>query len=344
MTKKVLDIHNLKIRFHTDQGTVHAVNGISHSISKGETIGIVGESGCGKSVSVLAVMRLLQEPPARVSGSILFNGIDLLKLSQSEIRNIRGREIAMIFQDPMTSLNPVFTVGMQLMEPLRVHLGLSETNARKRAAELLKLVGIPKPMERLHDYPHQFSGGMRQRVMIAMALTCNPSLLIADEPTTALDVTVQAQITDLVKRLRDQYDMALIWITHDLSIVAGLAHRVIVMYAGHIVEEATVDDLFSNPSHPYTAALLRSLPRMYGPLAAKLESIDGMPPDQIHLPLSCTYAPRCPYAQDICTKHMPPLHEIEPGHRAACWVDMETGSVNKQLVNNHHLEQSENID
>lgn len=324
----ILEVRNLRTEFDTQDGVVHAVNGISYKLHKGETLGIVGESGCGKSVSVMSIMRLLPSPPARiVEGEVLFMGRDLLKLSEAEMRSIRGSQIAMVFQDPMTSLNPVLTIGYQLMEPLQLHLGMSKEEARERAAELLRLVGIPEAEKRLDDYPHQFSGGMRQRVMIAMALACNPTLLIADEPTTALDVTIQAQIVDLVKQLRDQFGMALIWITHDLGVVAGLADRVIVMYAGYIVEDAPVDDLYENPRHPYTKGLLASLPRMDGNPGERLETIEGLPPDLINLPKGCPFAARCKYAKDICHEQNPPLEEIAPGRRLACWVDVDTGEL-----------------
>ncbi len=338
MSKKILEVENLKTRFHTEQGVVHAVNGISYHIEEGESVGIVGESGCGKSVSVLSIMRLLPEPPAKVQGVVKFSGRDLLQLPTEEVRNIRGSQIAMIFQDPMTSLNPVLTIGLQLTEPLKIHLGMTDEEAEERAAELLQLVGIPSAADRLDDYPHQFSGGMRQRAMIAMALTCNPTLLIADEPTTALDVTIQAQIADLINRLREQFGMSLIWITHDLGVVAGLADRVLVMYAGHIVEEATVDDLYANPIHPYAHLLLRSLPRMDEPPGRELESIEGLPPDLIDLPPACPFAARCPWVKDFCRQHNPPLYEIEPGHKAACWVDIETGELREDMVSEHLAE------
>jgi oligopeptide/dipeptide ABC transporter ATP-binding protein len=338
LAKKILEVEDLKTRFHTEQGVVHAVNGISYYINEGESVGIVGESGCGKSVSVLSIMRLLPEPPAKIQGSVKFSGRDLLQLPPDEVRNIRGSQIAMIFQDPMTSLNPVLTIGLQLMEPLKIHLGMSDEEARERAAELLQLVGIPSAADRLDDYPHQFSGGMRQRAMIAMALTCNPTLLIADEPTTALDVTIQAQIADLVNRLREQFGMSLIWITHDLGVVAGLADRVIVMYAGYIVEQATVDALYANPLHPYAYLLLQSLPRMDEPPGRQLESIEGLPPDLIDLPPACPFAERCPWVKDFCRQHNPPLHEFEPGHKAACWVDIKTGELREDMVSDYLAE------
>ena len=328
MAPKVLEVRDLVTRFHTQEGVVHAVNGVSFHVNEGETLGIVGESGCGKSVSVLSVMRLLQEPPAKVeSSSVKFYERELMELSEDEMREVRGSQVAMIFQDPMTSLNPVLTVGYQLMEPLRVHLGMSEEEARERASELLHLVGIPEASDRLDDYPHQFSGGMRQRAMIAMGLACNPSLLIADEPTTALDVTIQAQIVDLVKRLRDQFGMSLIWITHDLGVIAGLADRVNVMYAGYIVEEALINDLYATPRHPYTIGLLGSLPRMDGSPGEKLDSIEGLPPELFTQPVSCPFAPRCKFKMAICDEKVPPLTEVAPGHRIACWVNTETGEL-----------------
>ncbi len=328
MASKVLEVQNLVTQFDTVDGVVHAVNGITFELEEGETLGIVGESGCGKSVSMLSIMRLLPQPPARIQAeSIKFYGKDISRIDENEMRSLRGSQIAMIFQDPMTSLNPVLTVGYQLMEPLRLHLGMSEEEAREKAAELLQMVGIPQAHDRLDDYPHQFSGGMRQRAMIAMALGCNPALLIADEPTTALDVTIQAQIVELVKGLRDQFGMSLIWITHDLGIVAGLADRVLVMYAGFIVEEAEVDRLYGNPRHPYTKALLGSLPRMDGSPGEKLLSIEGLPPDLLELPTGCPFAERCDYVKDICRGENPPLDPIEDGRRLACWVDIDTGEL-----------------
>ena len=325
--KVILEVENLRTEFHTEAGVVHAVNGISYALKEGETLGIVGESGCGKSVSVLSIMRLLPSPPAKISGSVRFKGTDLLTLSESEMRKVRGAQIGMVFQDPLTSLNPVLTIGYQMTEPLQLHLGMNKEEARERAAELLEMVGIPQAANRLDDYPHQFSGGMRQRVMIAMALACNPALLIADEPTTALDVTIQAQIVDLMKRLQDELGMTLIWITHDLGVVAGLAERVIVMYAGFIVEDALIDSLYENPRHPYTKALLNSLPRMDGSPGEKLETIEGLPPDLLALPKGCPFAARCKFAREICFEQRPPLEEVTPGHRLACWIDVDTGEL-----------------
>jgi oligopeptide transport system ATP-binding protein len=324
--KVILDVQKLRTEFHTQDGVVHAVNGVTFALKEGETVGIVGESGCGKSVSMLSVMRLLPIPPAKImADKIEFFGRNMLDFSDAEMRNVRGSQIAMIFQDPMTSLNPVLTIGFQLKEPLKLHLSMSEQEAEKRAVELLQIVGISDARSRLNDYPHQFSGGMRQRVMIAMALSCNPALLIADEPTTALDVTIQAQIVDLVKRLREEFGQALIWITHDLGVVAGLAERVVVMYAGYIAEEALVDELYRNPRHPYTKALLRSLPRVDGSREGKLETIEGLPPDLIMLPKGCPFAKRCVYALEKCWQENPPLEEVAPRHKIACWVNVDTG-------------------
>lgn len=323
----LLEVKNLKTQFFTRDGVVKAVDGVSFTLDKGQTLAVVGESGSGKSVTALSLMRLIQEPQGKiVEGEVLLDGKDVLKFNDSQVRAMRGNQVAMIFQDPMTSLNPVHTVGFQLMEPLRVHMGMGKDEARERAAELLQLVGIPEARSRLDDYPHQFSGGMRQRVMIAMGLACNPALLIADEPTTALDVTIQAQIIDLVKQLRDQLGMSLIWITHDLGIIAGLADRVVVMYAGYIVEEAPVHELYANPCHPYTHALLRSLPRMDGSAGEKLATIEGLPPDLVNLPKGCPFAERCDYVREKC-KVNPPLVELKPDHKIACWVDVETGEL-----------------
>jgi oligopeptide transport system ATP-binding protein len=326
--KNIIDVQNLQTEFRTQDGVVHAVNGISFALAEGETLGIVGESGCGKSVSMLSLMRLLPEPPAKIMADKLnFFGQNLLQYSKVEMSNIRGRQMAMIFQDPITSLNPVLTIGFQMVEPLRLHLGLTKEAAENRATELLELVGISDPRSRLNNYPHQFSGGMRQRVMIAMALSCTPSLLIADEPTTALDVTIQAQIVELVKQLREQFGMALIWITHDLGVIAGLAQHVIVMYAGYIVEDAAIDDLFASPRHPYTRALLRSLPRVDGVRDGKLVSIEGLPPDLIALPIGCPFAARCTYVKDKCRVENPPLEKYSPAHKVACWVNVDTGEL-----------------
>jgi len=324
----ILDIKNLRTRFHTQDGIVNAVNGISYSLAEGESLGIVGESGCGKSVSMLSLMRLLPQPPAEIMADhINFFDRNLMELSNAEMRDVRGRLAAMIFQDPMTSLNPVHTIGFQLKEPLKLHLGMTDQEAGDRAVELMRLVSIPQAEDRLKDYPHQFSGGMRQRVMIAMALSCSPTLLIADEPTTALDVTIQAQIVDLVKQLREHLGQALIWITHDLGVVAGLAERVIVMYAGYIMEEAQVEELYGNPRHPYTTALLKSLPRVDGTREDKLSTIEGLPPDLIALPKGCPFAARCDFVKDRCRAENPPLTNYSPQHKVACWVNIATGEL-----------------
>jgi oligopeptide transport system ATP-binding protein len=323
-----LEINNLTTRFYTQDGVVKAVNGISYSIEPGATLGIVGESGCGKSVSMLSVMRLIPDPPGKIEdGQVVFNDRDLLKVSDDEMRRVRGKEIAMVFQDPMTSLNPVLTVGFQITEALKLHQKVDESKAKKQAAELLGLVGIPNATDRLDDYPHQFSGGMRQRAMIAMGLSCNPQLLIADEPTTALDVTIQAQIIDLVKRLQEQLGMAVIWITHDLGVVARLTERVIVMYAGYIIEDAPVKQLYGAPRHPYTIGLLGSLPRLDDAPGTKLISIPGQPPDLVALPEGCPFAPRCDYVQERCTQENPTLEAVGPEHRVACWESDKTEGV-----------------
>jgi oligopeptide transport system ATP-binding protein len=325
---KLLEVKNLKTQFFTQDGVVHAVNGISYTVDKGETVAIVGESGCGKSVGVMSLIRLIPQPPGKiVDGEVWFDGQDLLKLSEDELRHVRGNKIAMIFQDPMTSLNPVLTIGRQITEALELHLGMNREQSRKRAVQLLEMVGIPGAESRLDDYPHQFSGGMRQRVMIAMGLSCDPQLLIADEPTTALDVTIQAQIVDLVANLKEELGMAIIWITHDLGVVAGMAERVIVMYAGFIIEEAPVDQIYSNPRHPYTLGLLRSIPRLDLGRQKRLIPVDGLPPDLLDLPNQCPFAPRCTFAIEKCWQENPPLEVVGPGHTAACWVDISNVKV-----------------
>jgi oligopeptide transport system ATP-binding protein len=316
----LLEVRNLTTRFDTEEGIVKAVNGISYTLDEGETLGVVGESGCGKSVHALSIMRLIPMPPGRIEeGEVRMLGKNLLELSEEEMRHIRGAQIAMIFQDPMTSLNPVLTIGFQITEALKLHQGMNDEEARERAAELLAMVGIPEARQRLDDYPHQFSGGMRQRVMIAIALSCNPQILIADEPTTALDVTIQAQIIELVKRLQDQLGLAVIWITHDLGVVAGLTKRVNVMYAGYIIETGPVKLIYKNPRHPYTVGLLGSLPKPDEAPGTKLYSIKGEPPDLVALPVGCPFAERCTYVVEICRHEMPPLEPIEPGHFVACW-------------------------
>jgi oligopeptide transport system ATP-binding protein len=322
----ILDVQGLETTFKTPDGTVYAVNGVSFGLKEGETLGVVGESGCGKSVTMLSVLGLVQSPPGKITaGKAIFGGKDLLQMENEEIRHIRGAQISMVFQDPMTSLNPVLTIGRQLEEPLMLHVGMTKKQASDRATELLEMVGIPKARERLGDYPHQYSGGMRQRVMIAMALSCSPQILIADEPTTALDVTIQAQIIELVKRLREELGMAIIWITHDLGVVAGLAQRVAVMYGGFIIEEAAVNELYANPSHPYTIGLLGSLPRVDGAERSRLYSIEGLPPVLMQKPTSCPFAPRCRWAMERCWKENPALELVSPEHRVACWVDTKTG-------------------
>ncbi len=319
----ILDVRDLRTYFFTRAGVVRAVDGVSFTVHAGETVGLVGESGCGKSVTALSIMRLVPSPPGRiVSGEIVFHGNggprDLVALPERDVRDIRGNHISMIFQDPMTSLNPVLTVGFQISEPLIVHRGMDPAEARRHAAELLDRVGIPAARRRLDDYPHQFSGGMRQRVMIAMAMACQPKLLIADEPTTALDVTIQAQILDLIVQLNRDYGTAVILITHDLGVVAELCRRVIVMYAGRIVETASVERLYDAPHHPYTLGLLRSMPRLGPDVKQRLVPIRGMPPDLITPPAGCRFRPRCPRTQDRCQEE-PELAAVGTGHYAACW-------------------------
>ena len=319
----LIEVRNLQTQFFTQDGIVHAVNGINYEVAEGETVAIVGESGSGKSVGVMSLIRLIPEPPGKiVNGEVEFDGQDLLQLNEEELRQIRGNRIAMIFQDPMTSLNPVLTIGRQITEALELHLNMNREESRSRAIELLELVGIPDAGARLDDYPHQFSGGMRQRVMIAMGLSCNPQLLIADEPTTALDVTIQAQIVDLVTRLQTELGMAIIWITHDLGVVAGLADRVLVMYAGFIVEEGPVDVIYGQPRHPYTLGLLRSIPRLDLGRQKRLIPIEGLPPDLLDPPESCPFAPRCPFVIDKCLEENPPLMAIDSVRKSACWVDL----------------------
>ncbi len=328
MEKPLLDVKDLVVEFKTQDGLVKAVNGISYSLNAGETMGIVGESGSGKSVGVMSLIRLIPTPPGRiVSGSASLNGRDLIKMTSSEIRHVRGREISMIFQDPMTSLNPVLRIERQMTEALEFHLNLKPQEAQKRALDLLKLVGIPGAEQRMRDYPHQFSGGMRQRVMIAMALVCSPSILIADEPTTALDVTIQAQIIRLVKKLKEELGMAIIWISHDLGVVAGIAEKVIVMYAGYIIEKAKVDSLYHEPAHPYTIGLLSSLPRVDQIKNDNLFSIEGMPPDLSELSKGCPFAPRCNFAAERCLEERPELRQVGIDHQAACWFDIKGGRL-----------------
>jgi oligopeptide transport system ATP-binding protein len=323
LNASILSVRNLHTQFSTQHGIVKAVNGISFNLHEGETLGIVGESGSGKSVTALSVMRLIPCPPGQiVADSIAFENQNLLTLDRRGMRQIRGGKISMIFQDPMTSLNPVLKVGWQISESLKLHLGMSHGEARKRSIELLKMVGIPAAHDRIDDYPHQFSGGMRQRVMIAMALACSPRLLIADEPTTALDVTIQAQILDLVKRLRTETGASVIWITHDLGIIAGLCDRIIVMYAGSIVESGPPESIYYRPAHGYTMGLLKSIPRLDEEQKTRLSPIEGAPPDLMETTALCPFLPRCNLAQEICGHEPPPLNTIEANHTAACWVDL----------------------
>ncbi len=317
----LLDISGLKVHFKTDDGMVRAVDGVDISVNRGDTVSIVGESGCGKTVTAMTVLKLIAMPPGRImAGRILFEGRDLVPMAMDEMRAIRSKQIGIVFQEPMTSLNPVYTVGQQIAETVRHHEGLSKRAAFDRAAEMLSLVQIPNATKRVHDYPHQFSGGMRQRVMIAMALSCNPKLLIADEPTTALDVTIQAQILELMNEMKQRLGMSILLITHAMGVVAETAQRVIVMYAGKVVEDATVENLFANPRHPYTQGLIRSIPRI--DLAAtthtRLEAIPGSVPSLLNPPVGCRFAARCRFAQPACVEAEPPLREVAPGHKVAC--------------------------
>ena len=319
----VLEVTDLKTQFDTQDGMVHAVNGVSFDLKRQEFLGVVGESGSGKSVTMMSLLRLIEMPPGEiVSGEAVFEGDDLLQLDIDELRTIRGGKIGFIFQDPMTSLNPVLTVGYQLTESLRLHTEIPEKKLEARAIELIELVGIPDAKERLDTYPHELSGGMRQRVMIAVALACDPQILIADEPTTALDVTIQAQIIEIIRDLREKMGTAVIWITHDLGVVAGLADRVLVMYGGQIVEEAMVADLYGDPQHPYTHGLLGSLPRL-DQKGLELVNIKGQPPSLYEFPTSCPFAPRCVYVHDKCLAENPPLMEIGENRKVACWWDIK---------------------
>jgi oligopeptide/dipeptide ABC transporter ATP-binding protein len=323
VTAPLLEVKDLHTQFFTDSGVVQAVNGVSFDLHEGESLGIVGESGCGKSVTALSIMGLVPEPGRVTKGEIRFHGEDLLRMPHEAVREIRGRDIAMIFQDPLSSLNPVLKNGFQIEEAMLAHRHLSRRQTGVRAVELLKTVRVPAPAERAKDYPHQLSGGMRQRTMIAMGLANEPAILIADEPTTALDVTVQAQILELLRDLNQEMNTAIIMITHNLGVVAGLCSRVIVMYAGQIVEEGPVDEIFDRPKHPYTWALLRSVPRVDAVQHERLRSIEGLPPDLISPPAGCRFHPRCPFRIDRCFRVEPPLEEMSPGHRAACWVTMD---------------------
>jgi len=322
-SEPLLQVEGLRTVFRGARGPVAAVNGVSFDIDAGETVGVVGESGSGKSVTALSLMRLIPDPPGRiVGGSVRFKGRDVLALNGRGLRRLRGKEVAMIFQDPMTSLNPMVRVERQMTEGIRLHLGLDKRAARDRAVEMLRLVGIPAAERRIRDYPHQFSGGMRQRVVIAIALSCNPSLLLADEPTTALDVTIQAQILELMRGLTRELNTAVMLITHDLGVVAGMCERILVMYGGSIVEEASRRDTFYHPRHPYTIGLLRSVPRLDRPRAERLEQIEGLPPDLSRLPAGCAFHTRCPFATDRCRQETPLLREVGPGHRVACHYDI----------------------
>ena len=323
MGERLLELKGLKTHFFTEEGVVRAVDGLDLYIDRGETLGIVGESGCGKTVTALSVMKLIPMPPGRiVEGQMLYEGKDLVTLPPAQMRKVRGKEIAMIFQEPMTSLNPVFTIGEQIAEAVRLHEGLGRRDAMAKTVEMLKIVHIPNAERRVKEYPHQLSGGMRQRVMIAMALSCNPKLLIADEPTTALDVTIQAQILELLNELKAKLGMAVLLITHDMGVIAETAQRVMVMYAGKVVEEAPVKELFKEPLHPYTQGLLRSIPRI--DLAAtkkqRLEAIPGVVPSLLNLPKGCRFTPRCQHAKPVCSDQEPVLKEVRPGHKVACWL------------------------
>lgn len=319
--KTLLEVKGLQTYFKTDAGIVKAVDGISFTLNKGETLGIVGESGSGKSVTNLSIMRLIPSPPGKiVGGEVLFEGKDILKLSEGDLRHLRGNDISMIFQDPMTSLNPFLRISTQMIETIRLHQNMSRKEALAKSIEMLKLVGIPAAEERIHNYPHQFSGGMRQRVMIGMALSCEAKILIADEPTTALDVTIQAQILELIQELSKKLDTAVILITHDLGVVAGMCDTVCVMYAGKIVEKAKTDDLYANPSHPYTYGLIQSVPRLDKAHDGKLFSIEGQPPNVIDLPPCCPFHPRCHKAMDICRTQYPPTKDLGNGHEVSCWL------------------------
>jgi len=324
MAERLLDVKGLKVRFVTEDGIVHAVDGVDFELDRGEVLGIVGESGSGKSVTAMTLLGLTRDKNTRFEGEVIYKGQNLLDLPESRLRDVRGNEIAMIFQDPMTSLNPVYTVGDQIVEAIVTHEQATKREAKRRAAELLRQVGIPNPQQRVDDYPHQFSGGMRQRAMIAMALSCNPDVLIADEPTTALDVTIQAQILELLDRLREDFDSAVILITHDLGVVAEVANDIIVMYAGRVVEHGPKRQLFYDPQHPYTWGLLGSIPRLDRPKPKKLHSIEGTPPSLINLPRGCKFRPRCPHAFEKCQEEPELKRRVEDaGHLDRCWLSVE---------------------
>jgi peptide/nickel transport system ATP-binding protein len=338
MAEPLLEVKDLKVSFRTEDGLVRAVDGISFSVDEGEVVGIVGESGSGKSVTMMSVMRLINDPNVIYEGEILYKGRNLMGVSREAMREVRGEEIAMIFQDPMTSLNPVYTVGWQIEEQLNEHIDLNKGQARQRAIALLDQVGIPKPEQRIDDYPHQFSGGMRQRVMIALALSCNPDLLIADEPTTALDVTIQAQILELVRNLKRDFGSAVVLITHDLGVVADIADRILVMYAGRIVEEGDKDQIFYDPQHPYTWGLLGSIARLDRPKARRLTAIAGQPPSLINRPQGCSFRPRCPQAFDRCRSEDPKLTaKVGDGHMDACHLSVEDKRARRDATINPEL-------
>ena len=321
-TSHLLEISGLKTHFFTVDGVAKAVDGVDLTLDEGETLSIVGESGCGKTVTALSILRLIQDPPGKVvAGEIRFRGRDLLSLSEPEIRKVRGNEISMIFQEPMTSLNPVFTIGYQIVEAVTLHQGLGKSQAWEKTVEMLEKVGISDPHQRAREYPHQLSGGMRQRAMIAMALSCNPKILIADEPTTALDVTIQAQILELMNRLQEDFGTAIILITHDLGVVAETARRVAVMYAGVVVEEGSVEQIFSGPKHPYTQGLLQSIPRIDAHRENRLQEIPGVVPSVYHVPAGCKFGPRCPHFADRCDAKEPPLFQLADGQSARCWLE-----------------------
>lgn len=333
MSEKILEVNDLKTSFYTHLGEVQAVRGVSFSLGKGEALGIVGESGSGKSVTSMSVMKLLQYPGKVKDGDIIFKGENLVDKDNKEMMKIRGDKIAMIFQDPMTSLNPVFTIGNQIMEAIIKHQGVSKKEARKRAIDMLKLVGIPSPEIRVDNYPHEFSGGMRQRAMIAIALSCEPDLLIADEPTTALDVTIQAQILELMKDIKEKLGTAIILITHDLGVVADVCSRIVVMYGGLIMEEGTSEEIFYSPKHPYTMGLLKSIPKLTSDHKERLIPIPGTPPDLLKPPTGCPFASRCPYAMKVCVEKQPEYTVSETGHRAACWLQHPDAPKSEEYLN-----------
>ena len=338
----LLEVKNLQTHFFTMDGVVKAVDGVSYDLEEGETLGLVGESGCGKSVSALSLMRLIPDPPGRiVNGEVMLEGEDILKLDMDEMRNIRGAKMSMVFQEPMTSLNPVLTIERQLTETLQLHKGMGRVESRREGVDLLARVGIPDPEQRIKQYPHQFSGGMRQRVMIAMALSCSPRLIIADEPTTALDVTIQAQILELMKSLTTEFGVALIVITHNLGVVARYADRVNIMYAGRIIERGSAREIYSNPRHPYTVGLLRSVPRLDLPRRAKLDPIEGQPPDLVNLPEGCAFRARCRWAIDKCATDTPTLDETSPDHWSACWRSEDLGASALEFLGSSEFAESE---